>query len=99
MWAGLKAAISRVDARSRVAAVGVSAMMHGYLAFDKDWNLLVPFRTWQNTVTAQAAKELTELLDFNLPQRWSSAHVYQAVLNREEHVRRIAHILSINSLN
>ena len=55
-------------------------MMHGYLAFDKDWNLLVPFRTWQNTITADAAEQLTELFQFNVPQRWSIAHLYQACL-------------------
>lgn len=70
-------------------------MMHGYLAFDKDWNLLVPFRTWQNTITGQAAEELTELFGFNIPQRWSIAHLYQAVLNGEEHVPRIAHITTL----
>ena len=75
--------------------MGVSAMMHGYLAFDKDWNLLVPFRTWQNTITGQAAEELTELFGFNIPQRWSIAHLYQAVLNGEEHVPRIAHITTL----
>ncbi len=95
VWEGLKTALSGIQDREKVGIVGISGMMHGYLAFDKDWNLLVPFRTWQNTVTAQAAKELTGLLDFNLPQRWSSAHVYQAVLNREEHVRRIAHITTL----
>ncbi len=78
-----------------VDAVGISAMMHGYLAFDKDWNLLVPFRTWQNTVTAQAAEKLTALFGFNVPQRWSIAHLYQAVLNNEEHVGRIAHITTL----
>lgn len=67
-------------------------MMHGYMAFDKDDNLLVPFRTWRNTITEQAASELSELLGFNIPQRWSIAHLYQAVLNGEEHVKDIAHI-------
>lgn len=95
VWNGLKTALSGIQNREKVGIVGISGMMHGYLAFDEDWNLLVPFRTWQNTVTAQAAKELTELLHFNLPQRWSSVHVYQAVLNREEHVRRIAHITTL----
>ena len=80
-WKGLNAAISGVQGLEDVAAVGVSGMMHGYLAFDADWNLLVPFRTWQNTMTAQAAEELTELFGFNIPQRWSIAHLYQAVLN------------------
>ncbi len=77
---------------NRLAAIGISGMMHGYLAFDENDNLLVPFRTWRNTTTAQAADELSPLLGFNLPQRWSSAHLYQAVLNGEEHVSKIAHI-------
>ena len=95
VWAGLKAAISGVAHREHVAAMGVSAMMHGYLAFDKDWNLLVPFRTWQNTITAQAAGELTEAFHFNIPQRWSIAHLYQAVLNGEAHVPQIAHMTTL----
>jgi sugar (pentulose or hexulose) kinase len=70
-------------------------MMHGYLAFDRDWNLLVPFRTWQNTMTAQAAEELTALFGFNIPQRWSIAHLYQAMLNEEPHVSQIAHITTL----
>ena len=94
-WEGLKAALSGVENRARVKAMGVSAMMHGYLAFDKDWNLLVPLRTWQNTITGQAAAELTELFGFNIPQRWSIAHLYQAVLNGEEHISRIAHITTL----
>mgnify|MGYP004616270319 CR=1 FL=1 len=73
-------------------AMGISGMMHGYMAFDKDDNLLVPFRTWRNTITEQAASELSELLGFNIPQRWSIAHLYQAILNGEEHVKNIAHI-------
>ena len=95
VWTGLKAALTGVENRESVAAMGISAMMHGYLAFDADWNLLVPFRTWQNTVTGQAAAELTELFGFNIPQRWSIAHLYQAVLNGEEHVSRIAHITTL----
>ena len=95
VWKGLKAAVSGVENRESIKAMGVSAMMHGYLAFDKDWNLLVPFRTWQNTITAQAAAELTELFCFNIPQRWSIAHLYQAVLNGEEHVPQIAHITTL----
>lgn len=94
-WTGLKAAISGVAHRERIAAMGVSAMMHGYLVFDKDWNLLVPFRTWQNTITAQAAGELTEAFHFNIPQRWSIAHLYQAVLNGEAHVPQIAHMTTL----
>ena len=64
-------------------------MMHGYMVFDKDGNQLVPFRTWRNTITGQASQELTELFQFNIPQRWSIAHLYQAILNKEEHVPQI----------
>ncbi len=95
VWTGLKAALSQVEDRDSIAAAGVSAMMHGYLAFDKDWDLLVPFRTWQNTITGQAAAELTGLFGFNIPQRWSIAHLYQAVLNGEDHVPQIAHITTL----
>ncbi len=73
-------------------AMGISGMMHGYMAFDKEDKLLVPFRTWRNTITEQAAAELSEAFRFNIPQRWSIAHLYQAVLNGEEHVPQIAHI-------
>ncbi len=95
VWTGLKTALSGVENRESIAAMGISGMMHGYLAFDKDWNLLTAFRTWQNTVTAQAAAELTELFGFNIPQRWSIAHLYQAVLNKEPHVPQIAHITTL----
>lgn len=71
------------------AAMGVSGMMHGYMAFDKEGRLLVPFRTWRNTITAQAAGELSQTLGFNIPQRWSVAHLYQAVLNGEEHIPQV----------
>ena len=66
--------------------LGLSAMMHGYLAFDEKGELLVPFRTWRNTITGQAAKELTEEFQFNIPERWSIAHLYQAMLKKEAHV-------------
>ena len=95
VWKGLKAALSGLENRDSIAAMGVSAMMHGYLAFDKDWNLLTPFRTWQNTITAQAAAELTKSFHFNVPQRWSISHLYQAVLNEESHVPQIAHITTL----
>ena len=95
VWSGLKAALSTVENRENIKAVGISAMMHGYLAFDKDWNLLTAFRTWQNTITGPAAAELTALFGFNIPQRWSIAHLYQAVLNGEEHVSQIAHITTL----
>ena len=72
-----------------IGAIGFSAMMHGYLAFDQQGNLLAPFRTWRNTMTAQAAEELTGLFRFNIPQRWSIAHLYQAIINGETHVKDI----------
>ncbi len=75
-----------------IGAIGVSAMMHGYMAFDKEGRLLVPFRTWRNTTTQQASEELTKLLGFNIPQRWSISHLYQAVLNGEEHLSGLSHI-------
>ena len=80
---------------TRFAAIGISAMMHGYLAFDGDDNLLVPFRTWRNTITEQAAVELTEKFGYNIPQRWSIAHLYQAILNKEEHVGRITFLTTL----
>lgn len=79
-----------------IGAMGISGMMHGYLAFDKNDNLLVPFRTWRNTMTERAANELTELFKFNIPQRWSIAHLYQAILNEEPHVPEIAHITTLS---
>ena len=78
-----------------LAGIGVSAMMHGYLAFDADGELLVPFRTWRNTSTARAAAELTDELGQNIPMRWSVAHLYQAVLDGEEHLPRLASITTL----
>jgi len=78
-----------------LGAIGFSGMMHGYMAFDKDGNILVPFRTWRNTITGQAAAELTGLFNFNIPQRWSIAHLYQAILNKEAHVNYIHHITTL----
>ena len=80
----------------RVAALGISGMMHGYLVFDKDGNQLAPFRTWRNTITAPAAKELMELFRFNIPQRWSIAHLYQAILGGETHVSHIHRITTLS---
>ena len=74
---------------TKFAALGVSAMMHGYLAFDENDELLVPFRTWRNTITEEASEKLTELFSYHIPQRWSIAHLYQAILNGEEHVKDI----------
>ena len=78
-----------------IGTIGISAMMHGYMAFDAAGNLLVPFRTWRNTCTGDAAAELSELFAFNIPQRWSIAHLYQAVLNGESHVPQIAFLTTL----
>lgn len=79
----------------KFGAMGVSAMMHGLMAFDRNDKLLVPFRTWRNTCTAQAAEELTALFDFNIPQRWSAAHFYQAVLNGESFIPETSYITTL----
>ena len=78
-----------------VGAIGVSAMMHGYLPFDGDGQQLAEFRTWRNTITGEAAEKLTALFGFNIPQRWSIAHLYQAILNGEEHVKDIAFLTTL----
>lgn len=80
---------------TEVGSIGVSAMMHGYMAFDSEGNLLTPFRTWRNTSTAQASEELTELLEFNIPQRWSVAHLRQAMLNGEEHLKKLSRLSTL----
>lgn len=78
-----------------VGSMGISGMMHGYLAFDRDGAQLAEFRTWRNTITAEAAEKLSALFDFNIPQRWSIAHLYQAILNGEEHVGRVDFIATL----
>lgn len=104
VWGGLAAAFEDLaeDVRQQyeveltnVAAAGFSAMMHGYLAVDRDDKLLVPFRTWRNNLQADAAEQLTELFDWPIPQRWSIAHLYQAILNGEDHVRDVARITTL----
>ncbi len=80
---------------TRIGSMGVSAMMHGYLVFDKDDNLLVPFRTWRNTMTQEAASKLTEEFQYNIPQRWSIAHLYQAILKKEDHVKDVAFMTTL----
>ena len=98
IWTGLQAAYAALaedvenaygEKLTRVGRIGFSAMMHGYLAFDKDGELLVPFRTWQNTNTFEAHEKLSELFQYNIPERWSIAHLYQAVLNNEEHIGKV----------
>ena len=78
-----------------IGSIGFSAMMHGYMAFDKDGELLVPFRTWRNTITEEAAAKLTEAFSYNIPQRWSIAHLYQAILNGEKHVSGIKYLTTL----
>ena len=104
VWKGLAACYASLveDVRDRhsleltaVAAMGFSAMMHGYVALDRDGELLVPFRTWRNNITGQACGELTPLLDFAVPQRWSIAHLYQSILEEQPHVPRIAHLTTL----
>lgn len=78
-----------------VAAMGVSGMMHGYVALDREGRLLVPFRTWRNNITGRACAELTPLLDFAVPQRWSIAHLYQSILEEQPHVPQVAHLTTL----
>lgn len=79
----------------KIAGLGISAMMHGYMAFDEGGELLVPFRTWRNSTTGQAAEELSQLFDYNIPQRWSIAHLQQAIINKEEHIGRISFLTTL----
>ena len=104
VWTGLRECYSALKkdvqekygvVLKKLAAIGFSAMMHGYLAFDKDENLLVPFRTWRNTITQEAAGKLSEALQFNIPQRWTIAHVYQAMLKNEAHVKDVEHVYTL----
>ena len=80
---------------TKLGAIGFSGMMHGYMPFDEKGELLVPFRTWRNTITGEAAAALTKEFSFNIPQRWSIAHLYQAILNGEEHVDKIAYFTTL----
>lgn len=79
----------------KIGAIGFSAMMHGYMAFDDKDELMVPFRTWRNTITEEASNKLTELFDYHIPQRWTIAHLYQAVLNGEEHVADLKFVITL----
>ncbi|MAU01989.1 MAG: ATPase [Anaerolineaceae bacterium] len=104
VWAGLQESYRQLAAEvsksynvtlQTVGAIGFSGMMHGYIAVDKDGKLLAPFRTWRNTITGQAAAQLTERFQFNIPQRWSIAHLYQAILNKEAHVKEISFLTTL----
>lgn len=98
VWKGVQQAYASLAAEvqekydtplTTVGCIGISAMMHGYLAFDRQGTQLVPFRTWRNTITGEAAEELTAAFRFNIPQRWSVAHLYQAMLNHEPHLPQL----------
>ena len=104
IWTGLQESYRKLSSQvlenyntplKTIGALGFSAMMHGYLAFDKDGNLLVPFRTWRNTITGQASEKLTKLFQFNIPQRWSIAHLYQAILNKEPHIKDLSYLTTL----
>src|ERR687897_3193881 len=104
VWTGVRQSFAALadDVRGRhgvelagVGALGVSAMMHGYLAFDADGELLTPFRTWRNTNTGRSAERLSTEFGHNIPHRWSVAHLYQAILNGEDHVGRIGHLTTL----
>ena len=104
IWTGLKDSYRKMAADVRekygitltkLGAIGFSGMMHGYMAFDKKGNLMVPFRTWRNGNTGPAAEYLSELFQYNIPERWSIAHLYQAILNNEEHVKDIDYITTL----
>ena len=104
IWKGLQTAYAAMaqnveaaygEKLARVGHIGFSAMMHGYLAFDKNGELLVPFRTWQNTNTSEAHEKLSELFQYNIPERWSIAHLYQAVLNKEEHIGKVDYVTTL----
>ena len=104
IWAGVQSSygqlVEAVKAQYGVAitstkSLGFSAMMHGYMAFDKDGKLLVPFRTWRNNITGQASSALTELFQYPIPQRWTIAHLYQAILNGEAHVKDVRFVTTV----
>ena len=104
IWTGLRDSYKNLAADVRekygvtlkkIGSIGFSAMMHGYMAFDKDGELLVPFRTWRNCTTGPAAEKLIDLFQYNIPLRWSIAHLYQAVLNGEEHVKDVAYFTTL----
>lgn len=105
VWKGIQTSYANMAASvneqygvrlTKIGSIGISAMMHGYMPFDKDGNLLVPFRTWRNNITGEAAEKLTELFNFNIPERWSVAHLYQAILNKEDHVEDIDFITTLD---
>ncbi|MDO4522816.1 MAG: FGGY-family carbohydrate kinase [Eubacteriales bacterium] len=105
IWTGLRDSYAELAADvkkqydvelTNIGSIGFSAMMHGYMAFDADGELMVPFRTWRNTITAQAAELLSKEFVYNVPQRWSISHLYQAILNGEEHVKDLAYMTTLS---
>ena len=104
VWVGLQDCYAKIASQvkaeygvelTKIKAMGFSAMMHGYIAFDKENNLLVPFRTWRNTITEQAADILSEEFRFNIPQRWTVAHLYQAILKKEAHIPQVEFVTTL----
>ena len=104
VWVGLQDCYAKLVAQvkeeygveiTKIKAMGFSAMMHGYIAFDKENNLLVPFRTWRNTITEKATEILSEEFKFNIPQRWTVAHLYQAILNKEPHIPQVEFVTTL----
>ncbi|MBR5251769.1 MAG: ATPase [Oscillospiraceae bacterium] len=104
VWVGLQDCYAKIAAQvkaeydvelTKIGAMGFSAMMHGYIAFDSENNLLVPFRTWRNTITEQAADQLSEAFGFNIPQRWTVAHLYQAILKNEPHIPQVDFVTTL----
>ena len=104
VWLGLQHCYAKIAAQikaeygveiTKINAMGFSAMMHGYLAFDREGKLLVPFRTWRNTITEKAAEILSKEFSFNIPQRWTAAHLYQVLLNKEQHIQDIDFITTL----
>lgn len=105
IWHGIQSSYADMKAQvkqsygitlEKIGAIGISAMMHGYMPFDGKGNLLVPFRSWRNTITQVAASDLSNLFQFNIPQRWSIAHLWQAILNGEEHVRKLDYLVTLS---
>ena len=104
VWNGMQTSYSELGkdvkekynvALSKFKAIGISGMMHGYMVFDKEGKQLTPFRTWRNNITEKASEKLTALFNYPIPQRWSIAHLYQSILNDEDHVKEISHITTL----
>ena len=104
IWSGLQDCYQKLAADveaqygeklTNIAAIGFSAMMHGYMAFNKENELMVPFRTWRNTITEEASVKLTQFFQYHIPQRWTIAHLYQAIMNDEDHVKDLNFVITL----